>query len=161
MAISGSRDNSVKCWDTRSRAQDPAQTLKDAKDAITSVRVSDYEILTASLDCRIRRYDIRNGELFTDYLGGIINLFIVYFQIILQNSNFYRLIIFLSTILILIFILIFRNRYLCKFYKRRTMHSSQLCRWSDQIIGQGHRRTPRRIFGPSTNRLMSGIQCRC
>ena len=71
MAISGSRDNSVLCWDTRSRAQDPAQKINDAKDTISSVRVSDYEILTASFDCRIRRYDIRVGELFADYLGGI------------------------------------------------------------------------------------------
>lgn len=75
MAISGSRDNSVKCWDTRSRAQDPAQTLNDAKDTISSIKVSDYEILTGSFDCRIRRYDIRNGELCADYLGGIMNYF--------------------------------------------------------------------------------------
>ncbi|XP_033228363.1 WD repeat domain-containing protein 83 [Belonocnema kinseyi] len=72
MAISGSRDNSVMCWDTRSRAQDPAQTLNDAKDTISSIRVSDYEILTGSFDCRIRKYDIRNGELVADYLGAIV-----------------------------------------------------------------------------------------
>lgn len=69
MAISGSRDNAVMFWDIRSRANDPVQSLKDAKDAISSIRVSDYEVLTASFDCRIRRYDIRVGQVSTDCLG--------------------------------------------------------------------------------------------
>ncbi|XP_051158746.1 WD repeat domain-containing protein 83 [Leptopilina boulardi] len=72
MVVSGSRDNSVMCWDVRSRAQDPAQTLNDAKDSISSVKVSDYEILSSSFDCKIRRYDMRNGELLTDYMGEIV-----------------------------------------------------------------------------------------
>lgn len=70
MAISGSRDNSVMCWDIRSRSLEPAQHMTDAKDAISSLRVTDHEILASSFDCKIRRYDIRTGELFTDYLGG-------------------------------------------------------------------------------------------
>lgn len=79
MVVSGSRDNSVMCWDVRSRAQDPAQTLNDAKDSISSVKVSDYEILSSSFDCKIRRYDMRNGELLTDYMGGVKN-YIFLFQ---------------------------------------------------------------------------------
>lgn len=74
MAISGSQDNSVMCWDTRSRSQEPVQILKEAKDTVSSVRISDYEILAASYDNRIRRYDIRVGELLVDYLGGIIEI---------------------------------------------------------------------------------------
>lgn len=72
MVVSGSRDNSVMCWDVRSRAQDPAQTLSDAKDSISSVKVSDHEILSSSFDCKIRRYDLRNGELLTDFIGEIV-----------------------------------------------------------------------------------------
>lgn len=70
MIISGSRDNSVMCWDVRSKAQDAVQTLNDAKDAISSIRVSDHEILSASFDGKVRTYDIRVGELCADYMGG-------------------------------------------------------------------------------------------
>ncbi|XP_011296997.1 WD repeat domain-containing protein 83 [Fopius arisanus] len=69
MAVSGSRDNSIMCWDIRSKSYEPVQTLNDAKDSISSVRVSDHEILASSFDCRIRRYDIRVGESITDCLG--------------------------------------------------------------------------------------------
>ncbi|XP_015585144.1 WD repeat domain-containing protein 83 [Cephus cinctus] len=69
MAVSGSRDNAVMCWDVRSKAIEPVQTLRDAKDTISSVRVSDHEILSASFDGKIRRYDIRVGEVLTDAIG--------------------------------------------------------------------------------------------
>lgn len=71
MVVSGSRDNSTMCWDVRSRAQEAVQSLREAKDAISSVRVTDHEILTASFDSKIRRYDIRVGEVFTDCMGGM------------------------------------------------------------------------------------------
>ncbi|KAJ8876283.1 hypothetical protein PR048_024193 [Dryococelus australis] len=69
MAVSGSQDNTTMLWDARSRKNDPVQVLKDAKDSVTSVQVTDHEILIASLDCRVRRYDIRSGELFMDFVG--------------------------------------------------------------------------------------------
>uniref|UniRef100_A0A6V7IAS2 WD repeat domain-containing protein 83 n=1 Tax=Bracon brevicornis TaxID=1563983 RepID=A0A6V7IAS2_9HYME len=69
MAISGSRDNSVMCWDIRSRSYDPVQTMNNAKDAISTVRVSDHEILAGSFDNKIYRYDIRIGEAVIDCLG--------------------------------------------------------------------------------------------
>ncbi|XP_076665999.1 WD repeat domain-containing protein 83 [Andrena cerasifolii] len=72
MAVSGSRDNSVMCWDVRSRGHDPAQCLSGAKDSISSVRVSDHEILTSSFDGKIRRYDIRVGEMYGDYMGDAV-----------------------------------------------------------------------------------------
>ncbi|XP_076235496.1 WD repeat domain-containing protein 83 [Calliopsis andreniformis] len=72
MIISGSRDNSVMCWDVRSKAQEPAQCLSEAKDSISSVRVSDHEILTSSFDGKIRRYDIRVGEMYADYMGDAV-----------------------------------------------------------------------------------------
>lgn len=72
MVISGSRDNTVMCWDARSKAQEPVQTLSDAKDSISSIRISDHEILSASFDGKIRRYDIRVGEMYADYTGDAV-----------------------------------------------------------------------------------------
>lgn len=43
MAVSGSVDNTVSFWDTISRRQEPVQVLKDAKDTITSIQVTDHE----------------------------------------------------------------------------------------------------------------------
>ncbi|XP_070167880.1 WD repeat domain-containing protein 83 isoform X2 [Polyergus mexicanus] len=72
MIISGSRDNSVMCWDARSKAQEAVQSLNDAKDSISSIRVSDHEILSASFDGKVRTYDIRIGELCADYMRDAI-----------------------------------------------------------------------------------------
>lgn len=72
MAISGSIDNTVMCWDTRSRAQVPFQVMKEAKDSITSLKVTDHEILTGSVDCSVRRYDLRNARCDADFVGAAI-----------------------------------------------------------------------------------------
>ncbi|XP_066137815.1 WD repeat domain-containing protein 83 [Euwallacea fornicatus] len=72
VAISGSLDNTVMCWDLRSRAQTPFQILKEAKDCISSIRVSDHEILVGSVDCSVRRYDLRNGRCDADFVGAAI-----------------------------------------------------------------------------------------
>ncbi|KAL1138469.1 hypothetical protein AAG570_008532 [Ranatra chinensis] len=69
VAISGSHDNTVMFWDLRSHSFQPIQVLRDAKDSITAVQVTDHEIVTGSLDMRIRRYDIRAGVLHIDYIG--------------------------------------------------------------------------------------------
>jgi len=71
--ISASVDNTVCVWDCRSKSRDPVQILRDAKDSVTSLSVSDHEILTASLDCCIRRYDIRKGQLYQDDVGSSVN----------------------------------------------------------------------------------------
>lgn len=70
MAISGSEDNNVACWDLKSRSNEPFQIFQDAQDCVTSIQVSDHEILTASVDCQVRRYDLRNGKLTVDFLGS-------------------------------------------------------------------------------------------
>lgn len=71
LAISGSYDNTVMIWDLKSRRNDPVQTLNDAKDCISSLQVTDHEILTGSVDCSVRRYDIRNGQMYADFVGGV------------------------------------------------------------------------------------------
>ncbi|XP_043551076.1 WD repeat domain-containing protein 83 [Chiloscyllium plagiosum] len=68
--VSGSIDTSVRCWDCRSRTSEPIQILDEAKDGISSVKVSDHEILSGSVDGRIRRYDLRMGQLFADFIGS-------------------------------------------------------------------------------------------
>ncbi|XP_027706744.1 WD repeat domain-containing protein 83 [Vombatus ursinus] len=70
MIVSGSIDSSVRCWDCRSRRPDPVQTLDEAKDGISSIKLSDHEILAGSVDGRSRRYDLRMGELYADYVGS-------------------------------------------------------------------------------------------
>lgn len=70
VAVSGSLDNSIMCWDARYNQNKPIQTMKDAKDCISCIRVSDFEILAGSVDCTIRRYDLRNGSCHMDYIGA-------------------------------------------------------------------------------------------
>ncbi len=46
------------------------QVLDDATDSVTSLQVSDHEILTGSADCKVRKYDIRNGQMMSDFVGS-------------------------------------------------------------------------------------------
>jgi len=67
--ITGSYDKTVKLWDCKSQNFDPIQVLGDAKDSVASVFVSQYEIITGSIDGSVRTYDIRAGMLTTDSIG--------------------------------------------------------------------------------------------
>lgn len=69
IAISGSKDNTIMCWDIRTRKNEPIQVMKDAKDCVTSIAVTEHKIIAASLDGVIRQYDIRGGELTSDKVG--------------------------------------------------------------------------------------------
>ncbi|XP_068627324.1 WD repeat domain-containing protein 83 [Battus philenor] len=72
MAITGSVDNTVAYWDVASRRQEPVQVLKDAKDTITAIQVTNNGIMTCSVDCHVRWYDIRVGKMISDYIGQIL-----------------------------------------------------------------------------------------
>ncbi|CAF3232672.1 unnamed protein product [Rotaria sp. Silwood2] len=67
--FSASIDGTVKIWDVKSREYDPIQVLDDAKDSVTSISLGNNELLTSSLDQRVRIYDIRYGKLYEDYIG--------------------------------------------------------------------------------------------
>ncbi len=72
MILSGSYDASTRIWDVKSQSHHPIQILKEAKDDITSVKVSstsNHEILTASVDGHVRVYDLRMGQLISDNVG--------------------------------------------------------------------------------------------
>ena len=73
MVVSGSVDTTVKIWDGRSRSQEPIQTLDECKDSVTSLDVSDHEILVGCADSRLRLYDLRKGSLDTDFVGGAVS----------------------------------------------------------------------------------------
>ena len=75
VCLSGSQDNTVMLWDIRCRNPEPIQVLKDAKDSITSIHVTDSEIYTASADCFLRRYDLRSASLVSDFLGSKFSLY--------------------------------------------------------------------------------------
>uniref|UniRef100_A0A7S1TFP0 Anaphase-promoting complex subunit 4 WD40 domain-containing protein n=1 Tax=Compsopogon caeruleus TaxID=31354 RepID=A0A7S1TFP0_9RHOD len=66
---SASYDKSVRLWDPRSNNVDPIQVLEDARDSVTSVSFRGTDILTTSVDERLRIYDIRMARIFEDWLG--------------------------------------------------------------------------------------------
>ena len=72
--ISASYDSTVKIWDGKSRSQDPIQTLQEARDSVSSVIIVDdkKEILSCSIDGRVRIYDVRKGQLRVDDCGEAI-----------------------------------------------------------------------------------------
>ncbi|XP_023347673.1 WD repeat domain-containing protein 83 [Eurytemora carolleeae] len=73
VVMSGSVDTCVKIWDTKSRSQEPIQTLEDSKDNVTSMDVSDHEILVGSADKHFRNYDLRMGSVVSDYVGDTVS----------------------------------------------------------------------------------------
>lgn len=56
----------------------PIQVLEDAKDSVTSVTVQEHEILSGSVDGRLRCYDLRMGMVKVDLIGRECLLFFPY-----------------------------------------------------------------------------------
>lgn len=69
LVITASFDGTVKIWDAKSNAYKPIMTLSDAKDSVTDVAVHDADILAASVDGRLRSYDLRMGRCDVDVVG--------------------------------------------------------------------------------------------
>ena len=77
--LSASYDGTVHIWDGRSFSTNPVQILSDATDSVSSVSVLDKkndlcEIVTSSIDGRLRTYDIRRGLMNEDDLGKSLSL---------------------------------------------------------------------------------------
>lgn len=70
LVVSGGFDTSVRLWDTKSTSFKPIQVLDDARDAVTSLVVRGPEVITGSVDGRVRSYDIRMGRVTTDVIGA-------------------------------------------------------------------------------------------
>ncbi|OJD20876.1 hypothetical protein ACJ73_07788, partial [Blastomyces percursus] len=71
IVASGSADTTLKLWDTRSLTSKPIQTLSEARDTISSLRIHmpTASILSGSYDGRIRSYDLRMGMVNVDVMG--------------------------------------------------------------------------------------------
>jgi len=70
--VSASYDTTARCWDMRSRNSAPIQVLEGSADSLTSLAVSDHEVITSSVDGVVRTYDLRAGSLTRDTVGQAI-----------------------------------------------------------------------------------------
>ncbi|KAK3190584.1 hypothetical protein K4F52_003275 [Lecanicillium sp. MT-2017a] len=71
LIVSGGFDTTVRLWDGRSNnSSKPIQVLTEARDAITSLAVRGPEVVAASVDGRVRSYDVRMGKCTTDIIGA-------------------------------------------------------------------------------------------
>ena len=74
--VTGSFDATVRIWDIKSNSYKPIMVLEDAKDSISCVlaggneKGGEYEIISGSVDGRVRYYDMRMGKLETDVVGA-------------------------------------------------------------------------------------------
>ncbi|KAJ3022439.1 UNVERIFIED_CONTAM: WD repeat-containing protein 83 [Siphonaria sp. JEL0065] len=69
VVVTGSYDATVRFWDCRAMSHTPIQVLTEAKDSVSSIHVTKQEVLTASIDGRLRVYDIRMGMCSVDDVG--------------------------------------------------------------------------------------------
>jgi len=67
--MTGSFDATVRLWDCKSQSVKPIQVLDEARDSVSSLHVLGHEIVTGSVDGRVRLYDLRMGMLHVDVLG--------------------------------------------------------------------------------------------
>ena len=52
-----------------SQPRQPIQVLDEARDAVQTMHIGPASIITGSVDGHVRTYDLRKGELRTDYIG--------------------------------------------------------------------------------------------
>ena len=53
----------------RAQSNQPIQILKEARDAVQALHVDSATITTGSIDGHVRTYDLRKGELRSDFIG--------------------------------------------------------------------------------------------
>ncbi|KAL8858607.1 MAG: hypothetical protein Q9178_004901 [Gyalolechia marmorata] len=69
VVVSGSYDATVRIWDCKSQSTKPIQVLEDSKDSVSSLDVLGHEIVTGSVDGKMRLYDLRMGMMYVDTIG--------------------------------------------------------------------------------------------
>ncbi|KAK6523858.1 hypothetical protein TWF281_001825 [Arthrobotrys megalospora] len=67
--VTGSFDATVRLWDVKSNSMKPVMVWDDGKDSITSLVVGDGEVITGCVDGKLRRYDLRMGQIYVDVIG--------------------------------------------------------------------------------------------
>ncbi|KAL1891547.1 hypothetical protein Sste5346_007639 [Sporothrix stenoceras] len=70
LVVSGGFDTVVRVWDTRGTSTKPLQSFSEARDAISAIVVMGSEVIAASVDGRVRTYDVRTGKQTTDVISG-------------------------------------------------------------------------------------------
>lgn len=68
--ITGSFDATIRIWDCRSSNLQAIQIIEDCKDSIVSIQVKNTEIIAGCADGKLRIYDLRQGQLYEDYIGS-------------------------------------------------------------------------------------------
>ncbi|KAJ2811523.1 hypothetical protein H4S07_002011 [Coemansia furcata] len=70
--VSGSFDKTVRVWDTRSSNSPQAllQVLDESKDGISSLFLTQAEIIASSIDGHVRTYDMRTGRVLVESFDG-------------------------------------------------------------------------------------------
>ncbi|CAO3632891.1 unnamed protein product [Cunninghamella echinulata] len=68
--VSGSFDATIRIWDCKSSNLQPIQIIEDCKDSIMTIQVKNSEIIAGCADGILRIYDIRQGQLYEDYIGA-------------------------------------------------------------------------------------------
>ncbi|KAI4242899.1 MAG: hypothetical protein L6R40_003772 [Gallowayella cf. fulva] len=69
VVVSGSFDATVRLWDCKSQSTKPIQIFEDSKDSVSSLHVLGHEIVTGSVDGKMRLYDLRMGMIYVDTIG--------------------------------------------------------------------------------------------
>lgn len=75
---SASYDATVRLWDARSKSKEPLMILDDAKDSVSCISSGGKgvaQIITTSVDGKIRTYDLRTGQLITEDISHPITSF--------------------------------------------------------------------------------------
>ena len=65
----GSFDATVRLWDCKSQSTKPIQIFEESKDSVSSLHVLGHEVVTGSVDGKMRTYDLRMGMMYCDTLG--------------------------------------------------------------------------------------------
>ena len=69
LTSTGSFDATVRLWDCKSQSTKPIQTFEEARDSVSSLHVIGHELVTGSVDGKLRVYDLRMGIVYVDAIA--------------------------------------------------------------------------------------------
>ena len=91
VVVSGSYDATVRLWDCKSQSTKPIQVLEEAGDSVSSLQVVGHEIVTGSVDGRMRVYDLRMGMVFVDVIGRMYSLIVLFLHLTRATYRTYHI----------------------------------------------------------------------
>ncbi|KAI9828408.1 MAG: hypothetical protein M1832_002836 [Thelocarpon impressellum] len=69
VVVSGGFDTTVRLWDCKAQTGKAIMILDEARDSVSAVLVEGHEIISGSVDGRVRVYDLRMGMVYVDVVG--------------------------------------------------------------------------------------------